>query len=355
MRLDTSVKELNGVGDKTYKVLSSNGILTIKDLLYYLPRAYQNRSDVKDAFDFSCYDEYHSYIMTVATEPKVAMIRRGMTLLKFKATDNTGTVNITYFNQNYLKDVFHIGSEFRFWGKITKEKRTLCMNSPSYEPVLPDKLLAPLVSVYPLFSGVNQKLISKLVREAIANIPFMLKDYLPEEIRTKNGLCTLPYALRNVHFPESEDALDKAIRRLTFDELFTFGVAVSKLKSISREQIAPVMQDTDVEPLYSLLSYAPTGAQRRAINEISADLCPKNGNITTKPMSRIIVGDVGSGKTLCATASAYIACKNGFQCALMRRGPSFRVILMRAFPASPLKRERTSTAWWKMLRVVCLT
>lgn len=317
MRLDTSVKELNGVGDKTYKALSSNGILTIKDLLYYLPRAYQNRSDVKDAFDFSCYDEYHSYIMTVATEPKVAMIRRGMTLLKFKATDNTGTVNITYFNQNYLKDVFHIGSEFRFWGKITKEKRTLCMNSPSYEPVLPDKLLAPLVSVYPLFSGVNQKLISKLVREAIANIPFMLKDYLPEEIRTKNGLCTLPYALRNVHFPESEDALDKAIRRLTFDELFTFGVAVSKLKSISREQIAPVMQDTDVEPLYSLLSYAPTGAQRRAINEISADLCPKNGNMTTKPMSRIIVGDVGSGKTLCATASAYIACKNGFQCALM--------------------------------------
>ncbi len=317
MRLDTSVRELNGVGDKTYKALSSNGILTIKDLLYYLPRAYQNRGDIKDVIDFSCYDEYHSYIMTVATEPKAAMVRRGMNILKFKATDNTGTVNITYFNQNYLKDVFHIGSEFRFWGKITKEKRTLCMNSPSYDPIIPEKLLAPLVSVYPLFSGVNQKLLSKLAREAIANIPFMLTDYLPENIRNKNGLCTLPYALRNVHFPESEDALDKAIRRLTFDELFTFGVAAAKLKSISREQIAPVMHNTDVEPLYSLLSFAPTGAQRRAINEICADLCPKNGSLTTKPMSRIIVGDVGSGKTLCATASAYIACKNGYQCALM--------------------------------------
>ena len=317
MRLDTSVRELNGVGDKTYKALTSNGIHTIKDLLYYLPRAYQNRGDVKEVIDFSCYDEYHSYVMTIATEPKIAMVRRGMNILKFKATDNTGTVNVTYFNQNYLKDVFHIGSEFRFWGKITKEKRTLCMNSPSYDPIIPEKLLAPLVSVYPLFSGVNQKLLSKLVREAIGNIPFMLTDYLPEDIRSKNGLCTLPYALRNVHFPESEDALDKAIRRLTFDELFTFGVALGKLKSISRGKIAPVMSNTDVSPLYSLLSFTPTGAQLRAIDEICADLCPKNGNLSTKPMSRIIVGDVGSGKTLCATASAYIACKNGYQCALM--------------------------------------
>lgn len=317
MTLDTPVRELNGVGEKTERALISNGIRTIKDLLYYLPRAYQNRSDVKDVFDFSCYNEYHSYILTVTTEPKVAMIRRGMNILKFKAIDDTGTVNITYFNQNYLKDVFHIGGVFRFWGKITQEKRTLCMTSPTYEPVIPEKLLAPLVSVYPLFSGVNQKLLSKLAREAIGNIPFMLRDYLPEEIRNKNGLCTLPYALRNVHFPESEDALDKAIRRLTFDELFTFGVAIAKLKSISREQAAPVMPNTDVDPLYNLLPYEPTGAQRRAISEICADLCPKNGELTTKPMSRIIVGDVGSGKTLCATASAYIACKNGYQCALM--------------------------------------
>ena len=120
-----------------------------------------------------------------------------------------------------------------------------------------------------------------------------------------------------MHFPESEDALDKAIRRLTFDELFTFGVALSKLKSISKEQIAPVMNDVDVEPLYSLLPYEPTGAQKRAISEICGDMCSKNSESVITPMSRIIVGDVGSGKTLCATASAYIACKNGFQCALM--------------------------------------
>ena len=317
MQLNTPVRELNGVGDKIEKSLRNGGINTVKDLLYYLPRAYQNRGDVKDVMDFSAYDQYHSYILTVTTEPKVATLKGRLSLLKFKAIDDTGTVNITYFNQNYLRDVFHVGGVFRFWGKITQEKRTLCMTSPIFEPVIPDKHLAPLVSVYPLFSGVNQKLISKLVREAIAGIPFMIKDYLPEGIRNENGLCTLQYALRNVHFPDSEDALDRAIKRLTFDELFTFAIAAAKLKSFSKNQLAPRMTDCDVSPLYALLPYEPTGAQRRAINEICADLCPSNDNIFTKPMSRIIVGDVGSGKTLCACASAYVACKNGYQCALM--------------------------------------
>lgn len=318
MRLDTPLIELNGVGDKHFKSFISNNLHTVKDLLYYLPRAYQNRGDIKDLSQAEFYDEYHSYILTVATEPRVAMIKRGMNILKFKAFDDTGSVNITYFNQNYLKDIFHTGAVFRFWGKVTKEKRTLCLNSPSYDPVIPDRYLAPLVSVYPLFSGVNQKYLSKLIREIIANVPLMLKDYLPEDIRQKMSLCTLPYALRNIHFPESEDALDRAIKRLTFDELFTFAVAVSSMKNATTAKNAPVMYDTDISPLFNLLSYEPTGAQMKAISEICADLCPSNHILgTTKPMSRIVVGDVGSGKTLCAEASAYIACKNGFQCALM--------------------------------------
>lgn len=318
MRLDTHIGELNGVGEKHEKALLANGICTVRDLLYYLPRAYQNRSDVKELNQEEYYNQYHSYILTVTKEPTVAMIRRGMTLLKFQAIDDTGKVNITFFNQNYLRDVFHVGGVFRFWGKVTKEKRTLCLNSPTYEPVLPDRLLAPLVSVYPLFSGVNQKYISKLVRDAIANIPFMVKDYLPEAVRQSEGLCTLQYALKNVHFPDGEEALERAIKRLTFDELFTFAIAVAKLKSISKELCAPVMHDTDVSPLYSILDFEPTGAQKRATKEIALDMCPKNeASLFTKPMSRIIVGDVGSGKTLCATAAAYIACKNGYQCALM--------------------------------------
>ncbi len=318
MNLDTPLINLNGVGDKHFKSFTRNNLHTVEDLLYYLPKAYQNRGDIKNLDQSEFYDQYHSYVLTVATEPKIAKIRRGMELLKFKAYDDTGAVNITFFNQNYLKDIFRTGGVFRFWGKVTKEKHTLFLNSPSYDAVIPEKYLAPLVSVYPLFSGVNQKYLSKLLKDIIANVPLMLKDYLPESIRQKTGLCTLPYALRNIHFPESEDALDRAIKRLTFDELFTFAIAVSSMKNATVRKNAPIMNDTDVSPLYSLLSYEPTNAQKKAINEICYDLGPKNAvYIKTKPMSRIVVGDVGSGKTLCAEAAAYIVCKNGYQCALM--------------------------------------
>lgn len=317
MNFETPVKDLYGVGEKIEKYLHSGGLFTVKDLIYHFPRAYQNRGDVRNVNDISSYNEYHSYILTVANEPKATMIRRGMNIMKFRAFDETGTVHITYFNQNYLKDIFTVGSTHRFWGRITQEKRTLCMNSPSYEPVTITKALSPLIPVYPLFSGLNQKFLSKLTGEAISNLPTFLVDYLPNEVRTKNSLCTLSYALRNIHQPESEKALNASIRRLTFDELFIFALSISKMKSVQKEKSAPVIYDTDVTPLFSLLGYSPTNAQIRAINEISRDLCPNTNEKTCIPMNRIVVGDVGSGKTLCASAAAYIVCKNGYQCALM--------------------------------------
>ena len=245
------------------------------------------------------------------------MVRRGMNIMKFKAFDETGTVNITYFNQNYLKDVFTLGSTFRFWGKITQEKRSLYMTSPSHEPVLPDRHLPPLIPVYPLFSGLNQKQLSKLIAEAFALSYASLTEYLPKEVREKNQLCTIGYALKNIHMPESEKALEVAIKRLTFDELFVFALALSKMKSSYTSEEAVVIENTDISQLLELLPYTPTNAQMKAINEISLDMCPKNHSNHCKPMNRIVVGDVGSGKTLCALTSAYTVCNNGYQCALM--------------------------------------
>ena len=317
MDFNTSVKELYGVGEKIEKYLHSGGLFTVKDLVYHFPRAYQNRGDVRYVDDISSYNSFHSYILTISSEPKTAMIRRGMNIMKLRAFDETGTVNITYFNQNYLKDVFTVGSTFRFWGKITQEKRTLCMSSPSYEPILQTKALAPLIPVYPLFSGLNQKFLSKLIGEVVGQLQSFSSDYLTNEIKQENQLCTLNYALKNIHFPESEEALNAAIKRLTFDELFMFALSLSKMKTTQRSMTAPVIKDTDISPLLKLLSYTPTGAQTRAINEIALDLCPKNAEKACVPMNRIVVGDVGSGKTLCAAAGAYMVCKNGYQCALM--------------------------------------
>ncbi|MBQ7225339.1 MAG: ATP-dependent DNA helicase RecG [Clostridia bacterium] len=317
MNFDTPVKALYGVGEKTEKYLHSGGLFTVKDLIYHLPRAYQNRGDIRNVDDASSYNAFHSYVLTIASEPKVAMIRRGMNIMKLRAFDETGVVQITYFNQNYLKDVFTVGATFRFWGKIVKEKRTLCMNSPSYEPILQTKALAPLVPVYPLFSGLNQKQLSKLISEAVDNLPSFLVDNLPSEIRNQNKLCTLGYALRNVHRPESTEGLNAAIRRLTFDELFCFALSLSKMKSVQRTKSAPVIEDTDITPFLSLFPYSPTRAQMKAISEIIMDIHPQGATKSCIPMNRIVVGDVGSGKTLCASAAAYIVCKNGYQCALM--------------------------------------
>ncbi len=317
MDYQTPVKKLYGVGDKIEKSLHSGGLFTVKDLLYRFPRAYQNRADVKLLADELSHGEYHSYILTIANEPRAAMIKRGMNLLKFRAFDESGTVNITYFNQNYLKDVFHQGSTFRFWGKVTKEKRTLCMTSPSYEPILPTKELDALIPVYPLSAGLNQKFLGKLQREIISSLGEFVVDYLPSDIREKNSLCTLTYALENIHFPKTEEALERAIKRLTFDELYLFALSLSKIKAVQKTKKAPAFADTDISKLLSKLSYTPTDAQMKAIKEISYDVSPRNGDSYVVPMNRIVVGDVGSGKTLCAAASAYIACKNGYQCALM--------------------------------------
>lgn len=317
MELNSPVKDLYGVGDKIEKVLHSAGLFTVNDMLYYFPRAYQNRGDVKELANEDCYEEYHSYILTVASEPTVAMVKRGMTLLKFRAFDDTGKVNITYFNQNYLRDVFHTGSTFRFWGKVTREKRTLYMTSPSYEPISPIKTLDPLIPVYPLFHGMNQRLFAKLQEEILASVPTMVKDFLPEDIRLDYSLPTLQTALKNIHAPSSEDALERAIKRLTFDELFLFALSLSKIKTVHKNSHAPALFDVDCSPLLALLPYSPTNAQKKAIKEIEGDMCDVDGTGRRVAMNRIVVGDVGSGKTLIATTSAYITCKNGYQCALM--------------------------------------
>ncbi len=316
MNLSDKITTLKGVGPKYASYFAQNGIFTVSDLLYHLPRAYQNRGDVCRIIDTPFDFLPHSYILTIGSEPKVALIKRGMSLLKFKAFDDSGSVNITYFNQNYLKDVFTIGSTFRFYGKLSREKRTISMTSPTYEPVIPTKPLLSLVPVYPLFNGVNQKFISKLMSEITPNISEMVEEYLPEDVLDRMNLCSLPFALKNIHTPANENTLNAAIRRLSFDELFLFALSVSQIKSSASEYYAPSMDDTDVTDYINMLPYELTDAQSRAIGEILMDLSG-SGEDYVKAMNRIVVGDVGSGKTICAAFAAYAACKNGYQCALM--------------------------------------
>lgn len=306
------VSLIRGVGDSREKALLKLGIQTVGDLLYHFPRAYQNRGDVvtlRDAVDSGA-DAPHSFILTVACEPTVKMIRRGMTLVKFKAFDESASCEITYFNQTYLRDMFFTGAEIRFWGKAQKDGKTIKIYSPVCEPVGDVKLM-DIVPVYPLASGLTQKFMSKCIAEALRLTSKERIDPIPGKILKKEGLCTLEYALKNVHFPESADAMHNALKRLCFEEMFTVSVAISMTKSKKQKSGAPNIQCENLNAFTSLLPYSLTSAQERSVHEILSDM---NSSV---PMNRILTGDVGSGKTVVCEIAAYAAVKSGYQVAVM--------------------------------------
>ena len=309
---DTSIKKLYGVGEARARSYSRLGISTVGDLICHYPRGYENRGDVcllsqTDGMVKS------SVILTVATEPKLARLKNRMTLVKFKAYDESGFCDITYFNQEYLKNAFPIGSEFRFYGKVQVGKNGYSMASPAYEPYSEDAELPSLLPVYPLTEGISQKQIVKDIRSAmtLAFVGDAEADPLPDTIRTKYSLCLRSYAQKQIHAPDSFYALAKARNRLIFDELLTFALGVSLSGKTAEKGSAVPCNDTDISPLEAVLPYRLTDAQKRVIEDIKRDM---SGDVA---MNRMVVGDVGCGKTVCAAAAMYIAVKNGRQAALM--------------------------------------
>nr|MBE6545401.1 DEAD/DEAH box helicase [Oscillospiraceae bacterium] len=311
----TPITALVGVGKVRAEQLSRLGIRTVGDLVYYFPRAYEKRGDV---ISLAKYDTERpcSFLLTVSTVVRQARIRKGLTLSKFRAFDESGSVEITFFNSPFVKDVFQVGSTFRFWGKPTFQKNKLSLSNPKYEPYVEGIPLPDFVPIYPLTEGITSKQIDKLIKSAINDILPEIIDPIPDNIRIKNALPTLTYAIKNAHFPESDGALFKARERLAFDEMLYFGIGISMSASQKSRGEGIKFSPCSLTPLTELLPYELTGSQKAAINDVYRDtVIGKDGVVY--PMARIIVGDVGCGKTVCATASAYIAAKSGCQTALM--------------------------------------
>ena len=316
LTLQSSVAELAGVGATREKQLLKLGVNTIYDLIYLFPRAYEKRGNVKLLSEVS-HGTVASTILTVATAVKTASLRKGLNVSKFFAFDESGKCEVTFFNAPYVKDVFKVGAEFRFYGKIEIARTKYQYTNPKFDPVIPGVDLAPLTPIYPLTEGISSKFIDKITKIAIDETLYEIKDPLPDDIRIKYSLPVLSYALRNVHFPESEEALAKSLARLAFDELFIFGIGISLTAKQKTSYNGAVFAKTDFKPLTSLLDYELTGAQKNAVNDIYKDTVFTNPEGKVKPMARILVGDVGSGKTICAVSAIYLAVKSGYQAALM--------------------------------------
>ncbi|MBQ7398065.1 MAG: DEAD/DEAH box helicase, partial [Clostridia bacterium] len=310
---EQSVSTLYGVGKARETAYARLGVRTVGELLEHYPRSYENRGDVK-LLETAPADAKCAVVLTVATQPRVSMIRRGMSLLKFRAYDDSGSCEITFFNQNYHKDSFPLGATFRFYGKVERVGKRFAMSSPAFEEIAPDgdaSDLAPLFPVYPLTEGLSQKQIATNIAMALRLAHPVMEDPLPAEWRVKRALCTLPYAMRQIHAPESMEALAIAKKRLIYDEFLMFALGLAASRSRVKQQSAPQCDRGDLAPLTALLPYELTGAQKRAIDEIKEDMA-KN-----VPMSRMVVGDVGCGKTICAAAAMLFAVQSGYQAALM--------------------------------------
>ncbi len=315
MDIFSPVTMLRGVGEAKAKALSRLGIFSIYDLLHHFPKAYQNRGAVQSVAETVMKIKQTgeisptSLMLTVGSDPVTKMIRRGMVLTKFKAYDESGVCEITYFNQGYLKDVFKKGSTFRFWCRPSYEYGHLNLNSPAYEMCIPGRELDAIVPVYPLTKGLSQKAIAALVRDAM-RMAGNIAEHLPTSVLMENSISSISYALRNIHFPENLEALYKARKRFDFDRIFCISAALAS-NTAKRSENAPPMKNTDYSPILSELPFSLTGAQARAASEIAADMAKKC------QMCRILCGDVGSGKTAVAAIAAYISVSNGYQCALM--------------------------------------
>ena len=309
-----SVLALTGVGEARRAALEKAGIRTLGDLVLDYPRAYQDRGTIVPIARLAELDEGTpaAILATVATEPQFRVIRRGMSLTKFRVFDESGTLEVTYFNMPYVREAFHIGATYRFFGKYNRAPNGKMQSAnPIYEPFSEDKPLPAIVPVYSLPGGIRQKQMHQMTGEALRLCGAEIPETLPPAILQEMALPARTYMIRTLHRPETMADLDRAKRRLVFEELLLQFLCMAQSGAGETKPNVCVMADTDVTPLTALLPYPLTGAQSRAVGEIAADVAGKNR------MNRILIGDVGSGKTVVAAASAYLAVKNGYRAALL--------------------------------------
>ena len=308
--LSTDVRSIKGIGEQRAKALSKLGIATLWDLISWFPRRYEDRRAVRPIAELTS-GETACVAAMIASPPTVSHIRRGLDLIKLRAVDETGALDVTFFNQTWLKNQLHLGETYIFCGKAEGGPHRRTMANPVVEPEGRREVTGRIVPIYPLTAGVSQLILSRSIRQGLDACADILPDVLPDRVRRDHQLCRIEYAYENIHFPESAEALDLARRRLAFEELFLFTIGLERLRSRREVVHVPPCGDVDMAPFYQSLPFTLTDAQRRCVEEALADMR------SDTPMNRLCQGDVGSGKTMVAAACVFFCVKNGRQAALM--------------------------------------
>ena len=308
--LSTDVRYIKGIGEQRAKALSKLDIRTLRDLISWFPRKYDDRTQAKKIADLIP-GEAACVAAMIASPPTVSHIRKGMDLVKVRAVDETGVLDVTFFNQTWLKNSLRQGETYIFYGRAEGNLLRRTMASPVVEQEDRREVTGRIVPIYPLTAGVSQLILSRSIRQGLDACGDILPDVLPDRVRQEHHLCRIGYAYENIHFPESAEALDIARRRLAFEELFLFTIGLKRLRRRREVVHVPPCRAVDMETFYAALPFTLTDAQRRCVEEALADM--RSGT----PMNRLCQGDVGSGKTMVAAACVYFCVKNGRQAALM--------------------------------------
>ena len=308
--LHTDVRYVKGIGEQRAKALNKLGIRTLRDLIGWFPRKYDDRRTACRIADLIP-GETACVAAMIASPPTVSHIRKGMDLVKVRAVDETGVLDVTFFNQTWLKNNLKQGETYIFYGKAEGNLLRKSMASPIVEQEGRGEFTGRIVPIYPLTAGVFQLVLSRSIRQGLDACADILPDVLPDQVRQTHALCRIGYAYENIHFPEDEKALDIARRRLAFEELFLFSIGLKRLRSRRETVTVPPCRAVEMEDFYRALPFSLTGAQRRCVEEAIADM--RAG----RAMNRLCQGDVGSGKTMVAAACVYFIARNGRQAALM--------------------------------------
>ena len=311
LSLDESVRYLKGVGETRAKIYEKLGVLTVSDLLTYFPRNWEDRSNIKCIADLEP-GETAAVRATVATVSEYRA-RGGILICKAQVFDESASMTVTFFNNRYIKSYLTPQSAYLFFGEAKVTFTEIAMTSPQFEKIGGAKEWgAAILPVYSLRAGLTQKQLRKNMEEALSGFGDLLEEYMPPAILEQYHLSGLKEAVFSIHFPPDDKALEQAKRRLAFDELFLFALKMATLKH-RRERMAgiPMTRRVSLEKFFQMLPFPLTGAQKKAIGEIVEDLKKET------PMSRIVQGDVGSGKTIVAAAAAYFTIKNDYQAVMM--------------------------------------
>lgn len=306
-----SLRTLKGVGEKTEKLFQKIGISDTESLLRYYPRnydEYETPADIADLKEGTVKAVSAAVCSGVYVNPV-----RGKQVVSITACDSTGRISITWFNASYLKNTLKKGSVFVFRGRVMRRQGKLQMEHPEiFTPAAYEEILHSLQPVYGLTAGLSNKTIVKVLHQLLKQ-QSLKSEYLPEEIREKYQLSDINYALRTIHFPKNMDELLVSRKRLVFDEFLFFILSVQLLKEKTEEAVNlfPMKKTWTTEQVIENLPYRLTSAQLNTWHEIERDLSGQS------LMSRLVQGDVGSGKTILAFLAMILTFENGYQSALM--------------------------------------